>query len=112
MVVGSPAGVKPDEDGCLRVRCTPVYHWQSDLGGLGLDRASLPMERHFFYAYDRLKKKIMFGGSNKTYLGVDFGTSSIKVVELGVDKHEPVLLNYGEVSLSLLETARSGDLGN
>ncbi len=54
----------------------------------------------------------MFGGSNKTYLGVDFGTSSIKVVELGVDKHEPVLLNYGEVSLSLLETARSGDQGN
>ena len=49
--------------------------------------------------------------THKTYLGVDFGTSSIKVVELGVEKKEPVLLNYGEINLSLLESIRSGDQG-
>lgn len=50
--------------------------------------------------------------THKTYLGVDFGTSSIKVVELGVEKKEPVLLNYGEINLSLLESIRSGDQGD
>ena len=54
----------------------------------------------------------MFGITRKTYLGVDFGTSSIKVVELGVEKKEPVLLNYGEINLSLLESIRGGDQGD
>lgn len=54
----------------------------------------------------------MFGNSKKTYLGVDFGTSSIKIVELGVENKEPVLLNYGEISLSVLEGMRSSDQGN
>lgn len=54
----------------------------------------------------------MFGNSKKTYLGVDFGTSSIKIVELGVENKEPVLLNYGEISLSVLENMRSSDQGN
>lgn len=54
----------------------------------------------------------MFGYSQKTYLGVDFGTSSIKIVELGIENREPVLLNYGEISLSVLESMRTGDQGN
>lgn len=54
----------------------------------------------------------MFGSKPKTYLGVDFGTSSIKVVELAIENDEPVLRNYGEIGLSLLETMRSGDQGN
>lgn len=54
----------------------------------------------------------MFGSKAKTYLGVDFGTSSIKVVELGLENDEPVLLNYGEINLALLETMRSGDQGS
>lgn len=54
----------------------------------------------------------MFGNTQKTYLGVDFGTSSIKIVELGVENKEPVLLNYGEISLSVLEAMRSSDQGN
>lgn len=54
----------------------------------------------------------MFGPSQKTYLGVDFGTSSIKVVELGVENKEPVLVNYGEIGLSVLESMRLNDQGN
>ncbi len=54
----------------------------------------------------------MFGKFQKTYLGVDFGTSSLKIVELGVKNKEPVLLNYGEISLSVLESMRTSDQGN
>lgn len=54
----------------------------------------------------------MFGNTQKTYLGVDFGTSSIKIVELGAENKEPILLNYGEISLSVLEAMRSSDQGN
>lgn len=54
----------------------------------------------------------MFGFTPKSFLGVDFGTSSIKVVELGIEKNEPILLNYGEIMLATLETLRSGDQGS
>lgn len=54
----------------------------------------------------------MFRLAAKTYLGVDFGTASIKVVELTVEKNEPVLTNYGEINLALLESMRSGDQGD
>ncbi len=54
----------------------------------------------------------MFGNTQKTYLGVDFGTSSIKIVELGAKNKEPILLNYGEINLSVLEAVRSSDQGN
>lgn len=54
----------------------------------------------------------MFGLAGKTYLGVDFGTSSIKIVEIGVQKREPVLLNYGEVNLSVLEAIRGSNQGD
>lgn len=45
----------------------------------------------------------MFGFGKPRFLGVDFGTASIKAVELMVDKGRPVLMNYGEVSLADLE---------
>jgi type IV pilus assembly protein PilM len=70
------------------------------------------MSEQIFCAYVTIMIIVMFGSSQKTYLGVDFGTSSIKVVELGLEKNEPVLLNYGEVSLSMLEALRMGDQGD
>ncbi len=45
----------------------------------------------------------MFGFSQKTFLGIDFGTSSIKAVELGLRNDQIELLNYGQIDLSLLE---------
>ncbi|MBP7060373.1 MAG: type IV pilus assembly protein PilM [Candidatus Moranbacteria bacterium] len=46
----------------------------------------------------------MFFGIGKPYfLGVDFGTSLIKAVELTVENGKPTLVNYGEVDLARLE---------
>lgn len=46
----------------------------------------------------------MFLGFNKPYfLGIDFGTSLIKAVELTVEKGNPKLVKYGQVDLSRLE---------
>lgn len=45
----------------------------------------------------------MFLFGKSSFLGIDFGTSSIKVAELGLKENRPVLKNYGEVSLTLLE---------
>lgn len=45
----------------------------------------------------------MFGLSKPYFLGIDFGTSSIKAVELTLKDNNPVLVNYGEVSLARLE---------
>ncbi len=39
----------------------------------------------------------------KKFLGVDIGTSSIKIIELGRGKKKPKLENYGELSISLFE---------
>ena len=36
-------------------------------------------------------------GKPKTYLGIDFGTGGIKVVEFGLLKGKPRLLNYAYV---------------
>ncbi len=42
----------------------------------------------------------MFFGSNGEYfLGVDFGTQSIKIVEIKIVKREAILTNYGQVVL-------------
>lgn len=54
----------------------------------------------------------MWGISKKSYIGIDFGTASIKVVELGLEKGAPVLLNYGEINLALLEAIRMRDQGS
>ncbi len=45
----------------------------------------------------------MFGLHKPYFLGIDFGTSSIKAVELTLKDSQPVLVNYGQVSLSALE---------
>ena len=46
----------------------------------------------------------MFLGIGKPYfLGIDFGTSLIKAVELTVENGKPKLLNYGQVDLARLE---------
>ncbi len=46
----------------------------------------------------------MFLGIGKPYfLGIDFGTSLIKAVELTLEEGKPRLLNYGQVDLGRLE---------
>ena len=46
----------------------------------------------------------MFGIGKKPYfLGIDFGTSAIKAVELTIKNDLPVLLNYGSIDMSVLE---------
>ncbi len=50
----------------------------------------------------------MFGLNKPTFLGIDFGTSSIKAVELRVEEDDKVYLNnYAEINLTTIE--RSGD---
>lgn len=44
-----------------------------------------------------------FGFGKPYFLGIDFGTASIKAVELSVKDNHPVLINYGQVSLADLE---------
>jgi type IV pilus assembly protein PilM len=44
-----------------------------------------------------------FGFSKPCFLGIDFGTASIKMVELSINDDHPVLVNYGQVSLADLE---------
>lgn len=44
-----------------------------------------------------------FGNKKHSFLGVDFGTTYIKVVELGLNNGAPTLLNYGQVELAFTE---------
>ena len=44
-----------------------------------------------------------FGFGKPHFLGIDFGTASIKAVELSIKDDRPVLINYGQVSLADLE---------
>jgi type IV pilus assembly protein PilM len=44
-----------------------------------------------------------FGFGKPHFLGIDFGTASIKAVELSVEDGHPVLINYGQISLADLE---------
>lgn len=44
----------------------------------------------------------MFGLGKKSFLGIDIGTSSIKIVELEMAENKPVLSNYGWVHLDEL----------
>ncbi|MDO8566133.1 MAG: type IV pilus assembly protein PilM [Candidatus Moranbacteria bacterium] len=46
---------------------------------------------------------MVFGFGKPHFLGIDFGTASIKAVELSVEDGHPVLTNYGQISLSDLE---------
>jgi type IV pilus assembly protein PilM len=45
----------------------------------------------------------MFGFSKPHFFGIDFGTSSIKAVELTIVNGKPTLVNYGVSDLSTLE---------
>jgi len=42
---------------------------------------------------------MIFGFGKPHFLGIDFGTASIKAIELSVKDGQPVLINYGQVSL-------------
>ncbi len=46
---------------------------------------------------------MLFGIGKPYFLGIDFGTSLIKAVELTVEDGKPKLLNYGQVDLARLE---------
>jgi type IV pilus assembly protein PilM len=48
-------------------------------------------------------KYMAFGFGKPHFLGIDFGTASIKAVELSVKDGRPVLMNYGQASLADLE---------
>jgi type IV pilus assembly protein PilM len=54
----------------------------------------------------------MFGFTKPTFLGIDFGTSSIKAVELSVKDGQVVLENYGEISLTEIEKTRIESQGS
>ncbi|MEP7162142.1 MAG: type IV pilus assembly protein PilM [Candidatus Moraniibacteriota bacterium] len=54
----------------------------------------------------------MFGFGKPFFLGIDFGTSSIKVVLLSVKDNRPVLMNYGEVDLGSLERGGVSNQGD
>jgi len=49
----------------------------------------------------------MFGFGKKYFLGIDIGTSSIKIVELESDGNKPILSNYGWVYLN--ESIKNND---
>lgn len=42
----------------------------------------------------------MFGFGEKKFIGIDVGTSNIKIVELKISKNKPVLSNYARVQLA------------
>jgi len=47
---------------------------------------------------------MVFGfGKKYHFLGIDFGSSSIKAVEISLEKGRPVLINYGQINLNDLE---------
>ena len=48
-------------------------------------------------------KHMVFGFRKPHFLGIDFGTASIKAVELSVEDGRLVLMNYGQISLADLE---------
>jgi type IV pilus assembly protein PilM len=52
----------------------------------------------------------MFLGLGKSYyLGIDFGTSLIKAVELTLEKGQPKLVNFGQVDLARLEKGQMSE---
>ena len=53
-------------------------------------------------------KKILKGGKGKSFLGIDMGSSSIKVVQLKNKKGVVVLETYGELSLGPYAKTESG----
>ena len=54
----------------------------------------------------------MFGFNQSTFLGIDFGTSSIKAVELRTEGKEVLLSNYAEINLTTIEKGTDDSQGN
>lgn len=54
----------------------------------------------------------MFGFNKPSFLGIDFGTSTIKAVELSVEGKDVYLKNYAEIDLSSVEKNREDTQGN
>lgn len=54
----------------------------------------------------------MFGFNKPTFLGIDFGTSSIKAVELRIENGKVLLSNYAEIDLTAVEKDAEGDQGS
>lgn len=55
---------------------------------------------------------MVFGFGKKYFLGIDFGTASIKAVEFSVEDNQPVLINYGQISLEDFENKNVLTEGN
>lgn len=53
-------------------------------------------------------KVLQFFGDNKSVLGIDIGTSSLKLLQLRREKERAVLETYGELSTGLYHTQESG----
>lgn len=54
----------------------------------------------------------MFGFNKPTFLGIDFGTSSLKAVELFVDEGKVHLKNYAEIDLATIERGMDDTQGS
>lgn len=50
-----------------------------------------------------------FGFGTPHFLGIDFGTASIKAVEFSVKNNQPVLINYGQIYLDQSDTKNPDD---
>jgi type IV pilus assembly protein PilM len=49
----------------------------------------------------------LFGGRSNYFLGIDIGTSGVKVAELTLQNNMPTLVNYGWVDFDFLETSKN-----
>ncbi|MFZ2187599.1 MAG: type IV pilus assembly protein PilM [Candidatus Moraniibacteriota bacterium] len=54
---------------------------------------------------------MVFGFGKPHFLGIDFGTSSIKAVELSIEDNRPVLINYGRVILEDVKRRKELEAG-
>lgn len=54
----------------------------------------------------------MFGINKPTFLGIDFGTSSIKAVELRIEKDQILLENYAEINLNEVDKESAQNIGS
>jgi type IV pilus assembly protein PilM len=49
----------------------------------------------------------LFSGRSNYFLGIDIGTSDVKVIELTLQNNRPALVNYGWVDLEFLDTSKT-----
>lgn len=48
--------------------------------------------------------------NQNTFLGIDFGTASVKIIELRINNQKPELVNYGWAEFDVLKTAKDSKL--